>query len=514
MAEKKQDTSYLDKVDVTSPIITDACIDQEIIQLVLLHKYFYSHFLQQFRRHIIKKGDPLWDKVPTLGVNITDDLRPNLFVNEAWYGSLTPDEKLAVLEHEVLHILNKHLIRKEGREPYLWNLASDVAINQYIKGLPNEGLCPDCNILVRRTSDGKLPTRCNVCNRELDPKKDKWEALDYQTFKLLKDKKLPKEEPTECYYDLMNENLPKETIQLGIKMTKEKTKGCKECGGFGNSNDPQPSEEPQDGEGSGGQGEEESDKHGCGQLEIDGVKVPMTMDPHEIWETGSDNQEMAHEKIKEMVRSALDESNQRQQGHLPDFLRGLIDSCIAHKILNWKSELRRFVGYEEFAKMESTRKKTNRRYGVYQPGTRVVRKAHIAVIVDSSGSVSNDEFAKFFKEIEFMKKAGVGITIIECDADVQSVYEYKKRPTIERIGYGGTDFRPPFKLLVDKKYTQGRHGNNKTFELRKSVDCIIYLTDGYGSFPTFVPKPTIWVMTPNYQDPKNPALGKVIVMKD
>lgn len=67
-------------------------------------------------------------------------------------------ELMAVIEHEVLHIVNKHFEREEffkkaegineskSREALQfhqwWNFAADIAINQYIKGLPEGGLKP------------------------------------------------------------------------------------------------------------------------------------------------------------------------------------------------------------------------------------------------------------------------------------------------------------------------------------------------------------------------------------
>ena len=180
--------------------------------------------------------------------------------------------------------------------------------------------------------------------------------------------------------------------------------------------------------------------------------------------------------------------------------------------MNWKSELRRFIGYEEFAKYITTRKRLNRRFPL-MPGFQVQRKAHMLVAVDSSGSVGDDEFAKFFKEIDFMRAAGIKITYVECDADIQKVAEYKKRPTIERIGYGGTDFRPVFELAASGHY-KSRHSGQEFF-IKHKIDAVIYCTDGAGSYPQKISCPTIWVMTAQHQDYGwNEKLGKKLVMVD
>lgn len=527
---KKVEEEYEDDDEPTSFSFT---IEQEIIEMVLLRKYFYSHFLQQFRRHAITAKDPRAKTIRTLGVNITDDLRPNLFVNMNFYNSLTKDEKMGVLEHEVLHMLHKHLIRKEEREDYVWNLAADIAINQYIKGLPKGIMCGECAVIIRKedttdpktgkvtgfvymyhkmdsdgekqiTIKGSDAVHCPCCGKEVDNKVDRCEPMMWDKFPLENGTKLQAEMTTENYYDVLWKNMPKQVIKIGMRITKDGQAGAGRCLGEGG-------EDSSDGHGKG---------YGNGWVEIDGQKVPIVMDDHDAWSTCSDNKELAHEKIKDMVQKAVNESSNRSQGHLPSYLKSLIDSCIAHKILNWRSEMRKFVGYEEFAKLETTRKRRNRRYD-FQPGYKIVRKAHVAVCVDSSGSVTDNEFAKFFSEIEAMKKAGVSITVIECDADIQDVYTYKKTPKIKRIGYGGTDFRPPFDLITNGKFKQGEGGyysgrsKGREFEIKKKVDCIIYCTDMAGSFPRTIPCPTIWVATPQHSDYGwKPELGKKVVMRD
>jgi predicted metal-dependent peptidase len=57
-----------------------------------------------------------------------------------YLGGLTPRERIAVLEHELWHVVNGHRDRREGRDPLRWNFACDLAINQFIEGLPRGAL--------------------------------------------------------------------------------------------------------------------------------------------------------------------------------------------------------------------------------------------------------------------------------------------------------------------------------------------------------------------------------------
>jgi len=108
-------------------------IEEMVVSLVRT-KPFYAHFVQQMNR--IKTG-----KVPTLGVNITD--RINLFFNPEFLEGLIFDERVACLEHEVLHLLNCHLFRGDGKDHKIFNVACDLAINPYIANLPKVGLLPE-----------------------------------------------------------------------------------------------------------------------------------------------------------------------------------------------------------------------------------------------------------------------------------------------------------------------------------------------------------------------------------
>jgi predicted metal-dependent peptidase len=107
-------------------------IEEMIVSLVRT-KPFYAHFIQQMNR--IET-----EKIPTLGVNITS--RINLFFNPKFLETLAFGERVACLEHEVLHLLHLHLFRGDGKEKKLFNVACDLAINPYIDNLPKAALLP------------------------------------------------------------------------------------------------------------------------------------------------------------------------------------------------------------------------------------------------------------------------------------------------------------------------------------------------------------------------------------
>jgi len=109
-------------------------------------------FLSVLALHMIEKnmdmGNPVIQQLamPTCGVD-----GQNLYVNPDWVKSLSDDERLGLLAHEVMHVALGHVWpwRRQWRDKHKWNVAGDYVINDIlmndntIKGgfkLPNGGL--------------------------------------------------------------------------------------------------------------------------------------------------------------------------------------------------------------------------------------------------------------------------------------------------------------------------------------------------------------------------------------
>jgi predicted metal-dependent peptidase len=83
--------------------------------------------------------------------------------------------------------------------------------------------------------------------------------------------------------------------------------------------------------------------------------------------------------------------------------------------------------------------------------------------IDTSGSVSDDELKEFMNEIHHIYKAGVDITIIQCDTSIRSIEAYRGKNDLKVQGRGGTEFDPVLDYYNEnsKKYTS-----------------LVYFTDG------------------------------------
>lgn len=186
---------------------------------------------------------------------------------------------------------------------------------------------------------------------------------------------------------------------------------------------------------------------------------------HDIWDESDDIDEKT---MSEFTQKFV---NIAQKGKTPDYLEGFIESLKnKNGELPWNLYLKKLVGT-----IESNKKKTITRRNRRQPKRLDLRgelrnyKAEIAVAIDISGSISDEEFRQAIKEVlAIVKNHNHEITIIECDREIKRVYKVKNLNDIkDRVATGGgTEFSPVFEYL----------NNNKT----KKYNLLIYFTDGKG----------------------------------
>lgn len=176
-------------------------------------------------------------------------------------------------------------------------------------------------------------------------------------------------------------------------------------------------------------------------------------------------------------------------GKLPATLNRFIDELTAPKV-DWRERLRRFV--TETSRDDYTWARPNRRYlahNMYLPSLHSESMGEIVVAIDTSDSTKKTLNA-FGSEIKAIVQSvrPAKTTVIYCDARVNHVDEFLPNDELKFAmhGGGGTDFRPPFKLLEER-------------DIRPV--CFVYLTDMYGTFPTDPGYPVMWCATSNIEGP-------------
>ena len=123
---------------------------------------------------------------------------------------------------------------------------------------------------------------------------------------------------------------------------------------------------------------------------------------------------------------------------------------------------------------------------------------HIAVAIDTSGSIDEKTLQLFWNEIIGIQKTGAKITIIECDCKIHKVWELKRNASLPELkGGGGTNFDPVFEWL------------NKNRNL--GIGGCVYFTDGYANKPTIKPNCSmLWTLYGADDDTSHLVPGKVI----
>jgi predicted metal-dependent peptidase len=232
---------------------------------------------------------------------------------------------------------------------------------------------------------------------------------------------------------------------------------------------------------------DEKDKNGtCGNEEmdklldcIDNGDVP----DHSTWEEFDDLSEAEKKLIEKQIQKVLSDAKEqtiKKRGNVPGEIEGviIIEEIVKPKF-DWRSYVRRFSGTSTKVFTKKIRRKENRRYDE-NPGLKIKMKQHMLLAIDTSGSVSDAELNEFMNEIHHIYKAGVDITIVQCDTSINSIEEYKGKNELNVKGRGGTEFDPvlDYYNANQKKYTS-----------------LVYFTDG-ECYTSVKPKGRIlWVLS-------------------
>jgi predicted metal-dependent peptidase len=413
-------------------------LSRSIIEL-LVKEPFFGHLLAGVMRSVSESTPTAAVALGPSGVELR--INPTFFLK-----TLTrKPERIAVVKHECLHLLFKHLFRfDERRDPRMFNVAADVVVNQFVRPwkLPESAVTlesfPDLGLLPDQTAD--------------------W------------------------YYDRL----------VALKNEMEK-------GGW------KPGDE--------------------GSPDFSGTSAPQSADTlsrlvgstwhsdHDGWAAGEGQdlpsavREALESQLDRAILSARDRAGPKAWGNLPGPLQRLVEAVIERRKpkVDWRRAVRIFAASSRRTRIVGTWRKESRRYsrevqGESQPvpGIKIKQLSRLAVVVDTSGSVSDRDLSRFFAEVHAMWRQGVEVDVIECDAAVQRVYPYRGKLPEGVAGRGGTSFDPAFAWLCSVRR-------------RTKYDGCIYLTDGGAPAPQERPPcKLLWVVTSDGMVGDHLLYGRVI----
>ena len=234
-------------------------------------------------------------------------------------------------------------------------------------------------------------------------------------------------------------------------------------------------------------------------------KMPSTLDEHmESDGKGANGEELTEDEkqaLKDqydaMVQDRVDQAIKQANGNVPQNILKIMEALRAKPQINWKNQLKNFMGKNISVIKKFSRKRPNRRFELDQPGKTKKRELTLGVCVDSSGSISDESYDKFMAEVMAASQACMKVYVIEADFIVQrvEVLTRQKKPALIRQGMGGTAYAPAI---------------TKALELQ--CDAIIYFGDFDRSDTPADPKvPFLWVGVGN-QNPPAP-FGSVLRLK-
>jgi len=385
------------------------------------------------------------DIIETQSVRIACTDGKKIFINPESWNKESFIKDFAILLHEMMHVVLEHPwigteIAKDRKDQFLLNCIGDIIINRSLK---NQGY---------QLIDGALIS-----------------------FKQI----------SESCADLDNIGINEQTILWFFEEVKKRLQGkdigCGPQGG-GKGRKSKRGQDGQDGEE--GQGQGQPLPGGCYR---------------------PNNNEAERTEVAGAVKAALSSG---LVGKIAGEIKTLLENFEKTKT-DWKSILRRFLNVKFHKSWTYTPiGRMPRQYG-FAGGSVVLPvlektqadKVHLSMIVDSSGSISDEVLYKFACEVfSLLKSFARSVRLIVCDADVQQDFLIDSVSKIPREfkGRGGTLFTSAFKAISKKPW-----GN-----------VLIVLTDGEIGDLSELQKPkvldVIWCVVNN--DSFSPPFGRVVKM--
>lgn len=220
---------------------------------------------------------------------------------------------------------------------------------------------------------------------------------------------------------------------------------------------------------------------------------------------------------RRLVKTAHDQT-MRSRGTVPAGIEQLVKDLLEPEQVPWtwlfQDVLASSIASKVIEEMASPNMSLlNLDYIEPWPGNTVDFAFNVTWITDTSGSVSDREYARACNELNALLRINKSVKVryLECDAaiqkeeitdNIQPPDEVRRKELQKRRGYGGTVYTPVFRRLcgVDQP---GDWACEKPLEDMPKPDLVVVYTDGGvviqdECFPQYHPGcPIIWLLAPN-----------------
>jgi predicted metal-dependent peptidase len=424
-----------------------------IAKFVLKYNY-WGYLFSRIRR----KPDPFLHSI--MGVAPEKDGTVTLYYHPELFDHTEDKEILRIIEHEGMHLINKHIPR------LLRILANET--NMAMKHIKVQ--------VFNISADCCVNTQANIRN-PIIVAGDPWPPQLPEKYNLEEGK------VTEYYY-----------IEL-LKKAEDQTK-CAKCG------------KPKPGFGKNDKQECSCDNGKSLQEMLEEMKNSSGgFDKHDKWlenvKSIADLSSLSR-KVEQHVQNIIKESAKsfnKDRGSLPGHIADLIQQALAPPKAPYYQIIRKLVKGTRYSKYKRSPTKINRKrtYTFHInndecvpaispfPGKTRDMTFDICILIDTSGSMGPDDILEGLSGVKNIieNDRHCYTTVLEVDASVEKEYEVKRVRDIQFNikGRGGTTLRP---------------GLDRAKEL--NCDVCLAFTDGYteniNNIPRkFLPKKLIWVIT-------------------
>lgn len=471
------------------------------------------------------------DYKENMGIPTADTDGKTIYYNPEYLEGLGRDEQTFIFAHEVCHIAFNHILRSEGKDPELWNIATDGVINQFLKkdGLKlapggvdmEEAINYDAEqlyekLLQEKQQKQQQQKQNGQGNSQNQNQSDSSSGESSQEQTQKGDSEHQSQSGSQEQGNSQNEQQSSSESQGGSDEQQSDSKNQSSSGSNSSQNQDQNVQQNQ--QSSGGSSDSEQ------QEEQDSSKRDVGHDTHSLWEEAvkkhkeeqsksSDKKEETkselekkQEELEEMgEKDAFKKNREDKKKQLEELkqaiakqastagtstnrdIRTIEDIGTAKPLIDWRYVLREAIKYD----VDWSYKNASIEDGIVAANLEEQPMPETEIVLDTSGSINEVLLKNFLRECKNIlqhSRLKVGC----FDTEFYGFHEIRTEEDIENMtfeGGGGTDFDVAVEAFS------------------KRVENKIIFTDGEASMPD-MPIDAIWIAFGG--EKINPKGGKVI----
>ena len=377
-----------------------------------------------------------WVNAPDIGTMATDGR--SVWFNPDWCEGHGVEKTMGVIAHEVLHVVNRHHLRRGERDAELWNVAADLLINRLLED--DKYVLPPDGLFDRDRRYAGLPTE--IIYARLLEQQQQQNAEQPKELTVIEASRAPAEQAARAMATIRPRQVRQAATSSRIRERLDSGNGAFPARHWGEVRD---------------------------LTKPNGQRLSPT------------ERLQAEHDLDVRIRQAA--AAAKRVGKFGTALREMVE--IATDRVDWRDKFR--MAFDGVLRGEVSWARPNRRFiqhGMYLPGWRRTGAGRIGFVLDTSGSISANELSVYTAAVlGILEETGPEVVaLIQCDAEVQRIDYIQPGESFDRIevhGRGGTRFQPAFDWIAESGF---------------GADAIVYATDLHCSDQPQDPGvPVIWL---------------------